>query len=172
MLWIAVSATLILCFTLTDLAIADVLRYHTHYVAIVDARVEHIAVIDRPVVDTWQWLGQRKSPQESTVLLPAQEIRLMIERVSQLEGRNSRTDTPSPILFPGIQIDVINPFMDQQPPFKVGDWIRVRIRLVSPEPVFSVRDPQNQWWFYPPGNPEEISPPRFPFAGVEFLTSP
>jgi hypothetical protein len=53
--------------------------------------------------------------------------------------------------------------------FQVGDTIRVRLRLVSPEPVFSTSDTRSQWWFYPPGQPEEIAPPRFPFEGITLL---
>jgi len=171
-LLIAVSAMSILCCMLTDPVMADVLRYHTHYKATVDAQVEQIAVVDRPIVDTWQWLGQRKLPKESIIFLPTQEVFLTIKQVSQSKGWGSRTDTLPLTLLPGTQINVVNPFPDQQPPFRAGDWIRVRIRLVSPEPVFNASDPRNQWWFYPPGEPEEISPPRFPFTGIELLKQP
>jgi hypothetical protein len=150
-------------------ALASPLRYHTYYVAMVDARVEQIAVIKKPMVDTEQWLRQRKPPQESLIDWPTQEVRLTVKRVVTSRESHSGSPVPPVTLLPGTHIDVINPFIDQQPPFGVGDAIRVRLRLVSPEPVFRANDARNQWWFYPLGQPEEISPPRFPFAGVELL---
>jgi hypothetical protein len=145
------------------------LRYHTHYVATVDARIEQIAVIKKPLVDTEQWLRQRKPPQESLVDWPTQEVRLAVKRVITSSESDASVPAPPVVLLPGTHIDVINPFTDQQPPFEVGDAIRVRLRLVSPEPVFRAGDVRNQWWFYPPGQLEEISPPRLPFIGVEPL---
>ena len=168
-LLLTVGAASISGCTNPDMAMADVLRYHTHYVATIDAQVEQIALVSSPIVDTELWLGQRKSPQESIIRVPSQEIRLRVTQIIRFEERSVNPPTPSFPLSPDARIGVSNPFTDQQPPFQVGDTIRVRLRFVSPESVLRADDTRSHWWFYPPGQPEEVAPPRFPFEGIKFL---
>ena len=153
----------------SELAGGAPMRYFTHNVATVDVYVDQITVVDIPTVDMNKMFGERKTIKESTVYWPTQKFRLTIKRVIASEVRRDVPQAPPAILVPGSHIDILNSFTDQQPPFKAGDSVRVRVRLVSPNPVFNASDLANEWWFYPPGQPEEISPPRFPFEGIEPL---
>jgi len=89
-------------------------------------------------------------------------------RVTKIEEFMSRHPLVSPV-HRGEVVEVTNPSLDRVPPFRVGNTIKVRLRLVLPEDRYDPKDPRKQWWFFPEGANEDILPPRYPFAGIRIL---
>lgn len=134
------------------------LYYHTFAIAQIEACVEEIVSIGIPTLKTDE-LMLKKSREESTYIRDIQKISLKVLRVIEFEKRDPRV----PSLFEGAMIVITNPFTDQRPPFKVGDRIAVRVRLVLPEQEYNPEDQRKHWWFFPKGEKEDIFPPRRSF---------
>ncbi len=139
------------------------LRYQTFMAGTIEAVVQEIRL-----VDISPGLPAHSSPER----MPAggarpdkvQKIFLEIRRVVKIElnhtgSRIHRKDV----------IEVTNQYLDQSPPFAVGDTIRARVRLVQPEERYDPKDPRRQWWFFPRGQEENALPPRLPFAGIKVV---
>jgi hypothetical protein len=134
------------------------LYYHTFAIAKIEACVEEILSVGIPTLKTEEWM-LKKSREESTYIREVQKISLKVLRVIEFEKRDPGVSS----LTQGTTIIVTNLFMDQKPPFKAGDRIEVRVRLVLPEQEYNPGDQRAQWWFFPKGEKEDISPPRRPF---------
>jgi hypothetical protein len=143
------------------------LNFHTRAVVEIEARVERISYAETSEVNTNEWM-LRKSEAESRHPAQVQKILLKVIKVIHLEKRTSR----APGLAVGHPVEITNPFPDQQPPFKEGDFIRTSIRLVALAEPSGVPGRGEQWWFSPPGEPEGINAPRRPFKGIILLPSP
>lgn len=140
---------------------ASPLRYQSFAIVTVEASVAAIRVVEIPVGLPEQYEPQR-SPQPTTVKVELQKVRLRILRVLHTE-LNRLSILPA---RPGDTIEVTNQYLDQPPPFAVGDKIRARLRLVLPEDKYDPADPRQQWWFFPPDDVDSISAPRQPFKGI------
>jgi hypothetical protein len=127
------------------------LRYHTWIVAVLEARVEHIRLVD-------------VSPGGCAESHRVQKICLKILKVLEIEL--NRTDST---LHEGEIVEITNQYLDQKSPFAAGQTIRARVRLVLPEERYDPKDPRRQWWFYPRGESESILPPRLPFTDIRIL---
>ena len=148
---------LILLLPLPALSVTP-LYYHTFAIAEIEATVEKISLTGVPTLKTDDFM-RGKPLAESTQIMEVQKIYLKVKRVINLEKRD---DLVAPVTE-GEVIEVTNPFVDQNPPFKTGETIQTRIRLVLPEEKYDPRDPRKQWWFFPPGEVEKGFPPRRPF---------
>ncbi|MEW6416518.1 MAG: hypothetical protein AB1480_00135 [Nitrospirota bacterium] len=140
------------------------LYYHTFAVAEIEASVEEICIVGIPTLKTDEFM-RKKSREESTYVMEAQKIRLKVKRVIKFKKR----DATVPAIIEGKTIEMTNPFADQKTPFKVGDRIKVRVRLVLPEEKYNPGDPRKQWWFFPAGEKEDTFPPRHPFGGIKII---
>lgn len=136
------------------------LRYHTYVVVSVEARVEDIRLVHRAPTAPQEWRDRSPEWRGGDV----QEVILRITKVETIEL--NRTGS---LIRPGDSLRVINQYLEEKPPFAVGDSIRARVRLVLPEERYYPQDPRQQWWFFPPGEPKDISPPRLPFTGIQLV---
>lgn len=146
----------------SDIFSVTPLYYHTFAVAEIEAHVEKISIVEIPTIKTNEFM-QKRPPEESMFIAKAQKISLRIEKIIRFE----QNDTTIPALLEGETIEVTNHFMDQKPPFNVGDKIKTRVRLVLPEEKYNHEDSRKKWWFFPRGEKKDISPPRHPFKGIE-----
>ena len=142
---------------------ASPLHYQSFVIVTLDASVVAICEIDISEGRSGQYEPQR-SPQPTTVV-ELQKVKLRILRV--LHIKLNRLSAPP--IRTGDTIEVINQYLDQPPPFAVGDKIRVRLRLVFPEDQYDPLDPRQQWWFFPPDEIDSIGPPRQPFRGITLI---
>jgi len=137
------------------------LYYHTFAIAEIEASVEEICTVGVPTLKTEEFM-RGKSKEESTYIREVQNISLKVIQVIKFEKKDAKVEN----ILEGKTIKITNPFTDQKPPFKVGDKIKTRIRLVLPEEKYNPKDPRKQWWFFPAGEKEDIFPPRNPFKGM------
>ncbi len=154
---------LILIFPVTACPVTP-LYYHTFAVAEIEASVEEICIVGIPTLKTDEFM-RGKSKEESMYIREVQKIRLKVIRVIKFERKDSKVEN----ILEGETIKITNPFTDQTPPFKVGDKIKTRIRLVLPEETYNPQDQRKQWWFFPLGEKEDIFPPRHPFKGIKVI---
>jgi len=133
-------------------------NYHTYLVAVIEAYVTNIRLVEVPAMPTCvpSPAGGGRDRMEWV-----QKISLKILKVEKMELNRTGSD-----IYPGDIIEVTNQFLDQKPPFSPGETIRVRVRLVLPEERYHPQDPRQQWWFFPPGEAESFHPRR-PFIGIQ-----
>ena len=152
-----------LLFPVTSLSVTA-LHYNTFAVADIEAYVEKICLAGVPTLKTDEFMLKRPM-KESVYIREVQKISLKIKKIKIFEKRGLKV---SPVVE-GETIEATNPFTDQKPPFKVGDRIKVRVRLVLPEEEYNSMDPRLQWWFFPIGEKEDIFPPRHPFKEINVM---
>lgn len=139
------------------------LRYHTYMVAVIEAFVEDIRLVDISPMGPHE-SSRERSPRSGEGMGKVQKISLKIVKVEKIEL--NRTGS---LIHQGDSLEVTNQYLDQKPPFAPGETIRVRVRLVLPEERYDRQDPRKQWWFFPQSEPEGILPPRLPFTGMEVV---
>jgi len=138
------------------------LYYHTYAVARVIANVQEI--LTEPIASQSSKPLISPKPLNNRIRsVDIQKISLRIIKLIEFLELNHKV----PELVEGQIVVLTNPYVDQVPPFKVGDNIKTRIRLVLPEEQFDHQDPRKQWWFFPEGTEAEFYPPRFPFQAIE-----
>ena len=156
-------AALMLISPLPSSHAASPLRYHTYMVTVIEASVEDIRLVDISPMGTHE-CSRERSPRSGEGMGKVQKISLKIVKVERIEL--NRTGS---LIHQGDSIEVTNQYLDQEAPFAPGETIRVRVRLVLPEERYNPKDPRQQWWFFPQGEPERILPPRLPFTGIQVL---
>ena len=158
------AANIMLCFSSMAPA-ASPLLYHTHAVAKLEACVEGIRTMSLQLPNFQEDSRGRMPSPELNPEDSVQKISLRVLRVNDFEAKEKTV----PPIVDGQVIEVTNPYLDQAPPFKPGDTIAVRLRLVLPEQHFAPEDPRQQWWFFPEGEAEGILAPRRPFVDVKII---
>jgi hypothetical protein len=143
---------------------ASPLYFHTHAVADIVALVAADTLVPLADLHTESMVADHP-PAAAAYSENVQIITLKILRVVRFEAQDPGV---SPLL-PGDSIQITNPFLDQSPPFRPGDSIETRIRLVLPAEAYDPRHPRKQWWFFPTDDRDPISAPRRPFIGVRKL---
>jgi len=141
---------------------ASPLFYRTLAFGQVEARVEKICIAQVPFRDTT--LMERREPDRDGYV----EVQIISLQVLEIENFTIEAANV-PEIVEGQTLDIVNPYPEQIPALKTGQKIRARIRLVIPEEQFNPEDPRLQWWLYPPGAEESISPPRDPAPAIEIL---
>jgi hypothetical protein len=156
-------ATLMLVSPLPSSHASSPLRYHTYMVAVIEASVKDIRLVDTSPMGPHK-SSRERSPRSGEGMGKVQKISLKIVKVERIEL--NRTGS---LIHQGDSMEVTNQYLDQTPPFAPGETIRVRVRLVLPEERYDRQDPRQQWWFFPQGEPEGILPPRLPFTGIQVV---
>lgn len=158
---LSISLVVLLIYSTAIFAVTP-LYYHTFAIAEIEAYVEGIRHIGVPTLDTNEFM-QKKTLKESIFTGEVQKISLKVIRSIKFKKKEPMV----PDIRVGEMLEVTNSYVDQKPPFKIGDKIKVRLRLVLPEEKYNPKDERLQWWFFPKGEKEDISPPRQPFKGID-----
>lgn len=144
------------------------LKYHQHYVGLIEATVVEVSIVSIPMIDT-NLLMQGKSKEESTVFVPIEKIRLKVDSI--LSSRSiSENTTYKGIIKEDSLIEISNPWQDQKANFSTEDHISTGVQLVSPREKFNPLEKDNQWWFFNPDEKNLNSPPRAPFKHIKILS--